>query len=142
MADSTTRGYPYATSGDPNDLGYISQVLAEAVDADVQDIEDRTAMVSGSAALYGSYTGQPLTIAGGQVSVNTNSSSIATVSLGSTFATGLKSIVFTPVNDTYTQIRFVSATAANTMTVVIRRYDGTGAGSQSGVGLNYVALGW
>ncbi|ARU50147.1 hypothetical protein CBR64_20875 [Cellulosimicrobium cellulans] len=44
MPASTPRGYQYAvTATDPNDIGAITQVLAEGIDADVQTVADALA---------------------------------------------------------------------------------------------------
>lgn len=42
VAFTPNRGYPYSTSGDPNDVPAALQALAEAVDLDLQNLDDST----------------------------------------------------------------------------------------------------
>lgn len=70
MVANTPRGYPYMQGSDTPDLGYATQALAEAINADTQALSDFRAFID----VAGAGTPAGLFVKSGDVAVSTNAS--------------------------------------------------------------------
>lgn len=114
----------------------------DTAEAAIDALEALNVSASTTNELYGTYAGQQLAVESGSVTYNTDASSIGVVTLPAGFSNGLKGCVFSSMESTYTQIRVLSASGPNTVSIVVRRYDGTGSGAQTGLEAQFFAQGW
>lgn len=142
MSTTDSNGIVFLEESDPiSPFHTLMNTLQQGTSDAITDLVDWDKMPSESPALYGSYTGQRLRTESGPISVTTNSSSLATVTLPVSWSNGLKSCVFTSQGDTVTQLRLVSASGPNSVTLVARLNTGGGAGATT-FGVTFMAQGW
>lgn len=142
MAKTTTNhAIPYAELTDANNLAYVSESMADKLEDlfnDVDEVQQQaTNLPSG---LYGTYTGQPLKVRGGVISITTNAAAYVEKMLNTDFTGGLLSVVFTGSPAHY-QFRVIGGLGNNTVGIGVRDSNGT-AMSNTTLTTAYIAIGW